>query len=156
GTFEDAGDSILTTVDGIRRSKEEVGGLAGELEVVGDILAIVSARTTTDMVDLGTAFRYAGPVAATAGVEFEEAAAALGVLAQAGFNASVGGTALRGIITRLAIPTQQSQEIFEKFGLSVEQAFAPEDTGQIPLMEEEVISLMESLRKAGVESEQID
>lgn len=124
GSFNEFGSNV----EGIfHKARETTVDLTTEFTKMGDILALVSAATTTDLVDLGNAFRYAGPVAAAAGLEFAETASALGILAQAGFNATVGGTALRGIITRLAIPTKQSEEIFKKFGLSVDEAFAPED-----------------------------
>lgn len=99
--------------------REDVKQLEAEFSKMGDVLALVSARTTTNISDLVNAFRYAGPVAAAVGLSFEETASGLGLLAQAGFDATVGGTALRGIITRLIIPTQVNQEVFDKLGVTV-------------------------------------
>jgi hypothetical protein len=149
GSFSDVGAEFKTIFGEARATTED---LTAEFTRMGDILATVSAATTTDLVDLGNAFRYAGPVAAAAGLNFQETASALGVLAQAGFNATVGGTALRGIITRLAIPTKLSQEIFDKFGLSVEEAFAP-DTIQASADGAEELS--KSMRAAGYSAAEI-
>jgi len=144
GSFSNVGDGF-TTIFG--EARQTTSDMTAEFTRMGDILATVSAATTTDITDLGNAFRYAGPVAAAAGLSFAESAAALGVLAQAGFNATVGGTALRGIITRLAIPTKLSQEIFDKFGLSVEEAFAPDTIGATSEQAEE---LNKQLRDMGL------
>lgn len=140
GDFEKAGGIIFAT-------NKQISTVNEEFTRMGDILAYVSAATTTDMVDLANAFRYAGPLAATAGLSFEETSAALGLLAQAGFKASTGGTALRNVITRLAIPTQQSQEMFDKLGLSVDNAFSPEGVADV----EEFSNQMRELGATGRE-----
>ena len=138
GTLGEGGESIFGGM------KSDMGGLAGEFERLTDVIAKTSALTTTDITGLTDAFRYAGPVASQAGLSFEETAAALGLLAQSGFDATVGGTALRGIITRLAIPTQRSEEIFTKFGLSVEEAFAQADDVSLEDTRRELLSLVDA------------
>jgi hypothetical protein len=50
---------------------------------------------------LGQAFSFAGPVAKAVGVSIEETAGALGVLGNAGIQATRGGTALRAIFNEL-------------------------------------------------------
>lgn len=106
----------------------DLGGKSvGQLQAVTDVLAQVSSATTASMTSLTDAFRYAGPVAAAAGLSFEETAAALGVLDQAGFKATVGGTGLRGFLTRLAVPTKVNQEQFDNLRLSVEGALGAAD-----------------------------
>lgn len=152
GSFTQFGQTVKEASTIFGEARTDTQALTDEFTRMGDILATVSAATTTDLVDLGNAFRYAGPVAATAGLSFQETASALGILAQAGFNATVGGTALRGIITRLAIPTRLSQEIFDKFGLSVEEAFAPETIAATGEAAEETSKI---LRDAGLSAREI-
>jgi len=120
GSLSTSGLDVKSIFGGVRPGTADA--LASEFERAGDILAVTSAKTTTNITDLVTGFRYAGPVAAAVGLTFEETAASLGLLAQAGFDASLGGTALRGIITRLIIPTKQNAEIFTKLGISMEEA----------------------------------
>ena len=64
-----------------------------------DVLAATFTSANTDLRQLGQAFKFAAPIASSAGIEFEEAAAALGLLGNAGFQAEMGGTALRGMFS---------------------------------------------------------
>lgn len=80
---------------------------ANELGNAVDVLAKSFSSANTDLVDLGTAMKYAGPVASGMGIKFNEAAAALGMMGNAGIQGSMAGTSLRGALTRLAQPTKQ-------------------------------------------------
>lgn len=72
-----------------------------ELSHVTDVLVKAFTSANTDLRQLAEAMKYAGPTAATAGVQFEEAAAALGLMGNAGIQASMAGTSLRGAISRM-------------------------------------------------------
>src|SRR5690606_27243350 len=69
------------------------------------------------LVQLGEAMKYAGPLAQAAGVQFEEAAAALAMMGNAGIQASMAGTSLRGAITRLLNPTRQINDVLNRLGI---------------------------------------
>ena len=73
-----------------------------EVAHMNDVLTKAFTTSNTDLVSLGEAFKMAGPVANVAGLQFEETAAALSLMADAGFQGTMGGTALRGAISRLA------------------------------------------------------
>ena len=73
-----------------------------EVARMNDVLTKAFTTSNTDLVSLGEAFKMAGPVANVAGLQFEETAAALSLMADAGFQGTMGGTALRGAISRLA------------------------------------------------------
>jgi TP901 family phage tail tape measure protein len=68
---------------------------------VTDVLAKISQNANTNVLQLGQAFSFAGPVAKAVGVSIEETAGALGVLGNAGIQATRGGTALRAIFNEL-------------------------------------------------------
>ena len=53
------------------------------------------------------------------GVEFEETAAALALMGNAGIQGTMAGTALRGAITRLLNPSNEAQEVLDKMGITV-------------------------------------
>lgn len=89
-----------------------------ELGRANDVLTMAMNRTNTDLTDLGVAFKYAGPVLKASGIEFEEAAAALGLLGNAGFQGSIAGTGLRQAMARLLSPTNEMNEIIERLGLN--------------------------------------
>jgi TP901 family phage tail tape measure protein len=78
---------------------------------MNDVLAKAFTTSNTDLIGLGEAFKMAGPVANVAGLQFEETAAALSLMADAGFQGTMGGTALRGAIARLsgAVPAVAKQ-----------------------------------------------
>lgn len=132
----DAAEKALNINFGFGRSVEQLGNSV-------DVLAKASAATTTDMVELTDAFRYAGPVAYAAGLSFNETTAALGLLAQAGYKGQLGGTALRGAITRLAAPSKKATLALNELGI------ATEDTFDI-LQGEELDKARDELRALGV------
>lgn len=95
-----AADITAKTMRGYGLEVEELGR-------VNDVMVKSFTMANTDLTQLGEAFKMAGPVANVAGMEFEETSAALSLMADAGFQATLGGTALRGAIANLtgAVPT---------------------------------------------------
>ncbi len=84
---------------------------------VVDVMAKTFTSTNTNLEQLGEAFKYAGPVAHTAGLKFEETSAAIGLMGNAGIQASMAGTALRGAVTRLLSPTAKVAKTLKKLGV---------------------------------------
>ena len=98
-------------------------GVATEdLSLAVDVLTKGFTSANTDLEQLGQAFIYAGPVAKAAGIAFNETAAALALMGNAGYQGTVGGTALRGAITRLLNPTAEAGEILHDMGVEVMDA----------------------------------
>lgn len=95
---------------------------ASQLAEVNDVLAKTFTSTNTDLVMLGEAFKMVGPVAKSTGLSFEETSAAIGLLGNAGIQATMAGTSLRGAITRLINPTKQQAKLIEELGLNVTDA----------------------------------
>lgn len=96
-----------------------MGLQASELNRAVDVLTKTFTSTNTNLTQLGAAFKYAAPISATAGVEFEEVAAALGLMGNAGVQASMAGTSMRGILQRLLDPTKEAQEVIKRLGLEI-------------------------------------
>jgi len=109
---------------------------AKDTKKVVDIMAKSFTSSALDLSKFETAMASVAPVASTVGWSLEEATASLGVLADAGFDASTAGTALRnilldtqkaGITTAEAFdkiknstdPTTTALELFGKRGASV-------------------------------------
>ena len=95
------------------------GFAASEMSKVADVMALTAANANTNIQMLGESFKYVGPVAAASGQNFEMIAAMLGKLGDAGIQASMAGTSLRGIISRLAKPGQEAADVFKRIGLEV-------------------------------------
>ncbi len=98
---------------------------------VTDVLTAAFTGSNTNLQQLGEAMKFAGPVASGFGIQFEEAAAALGLMGNAGFQASLAGTALRGALVRLATPTDNVAEVIEGLGINVLDA----DKNMVSLVE---------------------
>ena len=93
-----------------------------ELTRVNDVLVATTSSTNTNLTQLGEAMKFAAPVASAAGIRFEQASAALGLMGQAGIQASMAGTSLRGAITRILNPTKEAEESMRQAGLSFTDA----------------------------------
>jgi TP901 family phage tail tape measure protein len=98
-------------------------GLAVEdLGHANDVLVKAFTSANTNLEQLGQAFKFAGPVAKSAGVSFESSAAAMALMGNAGIQASMAGTGLRGAITRLIDPTKQAADAMLAAGINAKDA----------------------------------
>jgi TP901 family phage tail tape measure protein len=82
-----------------------------------DILVNTAQRTTTTVTKLASSLKFVGPIAASMNQSLEETAAALGLLANRGLRASIGGTQLRGTLLSLTKITNQAEEQLRKMGI---------------------------------------
>ena len=95
------------------------GLTAGDLTRVNDVLVRTFTSSNTSLTQLGEAMSYVGPVARSMGVDIETTAAALGLLGDVGIKGSEGGTMLRGVMLRLAAPTDDARGALKKLKVSV-------------------------------------
>ncbi len=93
---------------------------AEEANRVANLYSAVASQSATTVEELGYAMTYVGPVAGSLGLSIEQTSAALGVLANAGFKGSMGGTALRGILSDLVNPTKTTTDTLASLGLTLE------------------------------------
>ena len=93
-----------------------------ELAHANDILVSAMTGANVDLVGLGESFKYAGPLAKAAGIEFSETAAMIALMGNAGIQGSMAGTSLRQAITNLLNPTKQAQEIMNRLGIKIKDA----------------------------------
>lgn len=100
-----------STLRGFGLEAEEAGHVA-------DVLAENANRTNAAVSDTGEAMKYVAPLARAAGISFEETAAAIGIMANAGIKGSQAGITLRGAISRLSKPTDDMRDAMEELGIS--------------------------------------
>lgn len=118
-----AGETDLSTAAQVASASLNQFGLgAKDTMRIVDALAVAAADTNTDVDTLGEALRYVGPVAKAAGVDFETTTAALGLLANAGLDASTGGTGLRGIFSRLMNTTPKAAKVLKRLGIDAKDS----------------------------------
>lgn len=77
-----------------------------------DVLTKAFTSSNTDLRQLGEAMKYAGPVAKSVGLSVADAAAAIGVLSNAGIQGSMAGTSLKRVLSTLITENK-------KLGISV-------------------------------------
>lgn len=93
-----------------------------ELSHVADGLATVATASNSTIEMMGEGFKYVASTATLAGVEFDETAAALGILASSGMQASMGGTSLNAAFTQMLKPTDEAAKVMKKAGLEFTDA----------------------------------
>ncbi|MBS3939338.1 MAG: phage tail tape measure protein [Actinobacteria bacterium] len=108
-------DIVSNVMTGYGIAVDDLGGAV-------DVLTKSFTSANTDLGQLGEAFKFAGPVAKGAGIAFEETAAALGMMGNAGIQAGMAGTSLRGAITRLLNPTKQVADRLAELGIETMNA----------------------------------
>lgn len=92
---------------------------SSQLGRVVDILAKTMTTANTDLLQLGEAFKFVGPIANAAGISLEEVSAAIQILSNAGIQAEMAGTTLRGAILSLASPSQEASQVMKMLGIQV-------------------------------------
>lgn len=81
---------------------------------VADVLVQASNTSATSVDQLAEAMKFAAPIASGFGASLEETTAALQVLANAGLQASLGGTNLRGAFSALSQPTARATKVIRQ------------------------------------------
>ena len=79
---------------------------------VSDVLALASARSNTTIISLGESLKFAAPFAARLGIGFEETAAAIMLLGDAGLRGTIAGTAVKNMLIKLGKPTKEIIDLF--------------------------------------------
>lgn len=92
---------------------------AGEL---ADLLASAASNSNTNVAMLGESFKYVAPIFGSLNYSAEDAALALGLMANAGIKASQAGTTLRGAITHLVKPVGEAADVIEELGVQTTDA----------------------------------
>lgn len=87
-----------------------------------DVLSQTASSANTNVSMLGESFKYVAPVAGAMGYSVEDAAVALGLMANSGIKASTAGTALRQLITNMAKPTDAMASAMDYLGLSLQNS----------------------------------
>ena len=92
---------------------------ATEMSDVADVMAAAVTQSTMNITEMGYAFKYVAPIASSMGVNIREASAYIGVLSDAGIDATMAGTALRRIMSELSNPTIKATKLLQRHGLSM-------------------------------------
>jgi len=91
---------------------------SSEMTNVADVLTAAFTRANVDVGMLGETMKYAAPGAAGLNISLQEVAAMAGKLGDAGMQGSMGGTALRAIMLRMASPPKKAAAAMQQLGIS--------------------------------------
>ena len=91
-----------------------------------DVLVKAFTSANTNLSQLAQALKFVGPVAKGSGIAFEETTASLALMGNAGLQATLAGTGLRGILTKLAKPSKEAAEALMRLGVN-----AKNDRGEL-------------------------
>lgn len=129
-------DILASALRGFRLAASEAGRVA-------DVLAVASARANTTVLDLGQGMKFVAPISAGLSVSLELTAASMGVLSDAGLQASLAGTGLRRVLAELESPTSATVKIFDKLGIT---------TDEVKVSQVGLVVALERLRDAGLDT----
>ncbi|GJD79387.1 hypothetical protein GCM10007886_29540 [Methylobacterium gregans] len=115
---ERATDIVTNVLTSMRLPMANATQAASSMKRVGDVFAYTANKTNTDVEKLGETFKFAGQMAATAGLDVETLAAAAGTMANAGIRGSEAGVALRSALVRMVRPTKPALAAMTRLGLS--------------------------------------
>lgn len=104
------------------KAMKSMGYEATDLRMIMDVLGKAMITANTDLVMLGEAFKYVGPIARSAGIGLHEITAAIQILSNAGIQADMAGTSLRGMILALGSPSVEAAAQLEELGVRVNDA----------------------------------
>ena len=91
---------------------------ADELDSAVDVMAKTFTSANTSLGQLGEAMSYVAPIAASAGADFEETSAAIGLLGNAGIQGSRAGTSLARVMSILTMNSSKTAGELQRLGVS--------------------------------------
>lgn len=117
-----SGEALGLTSDIVTDALTAFGMEARQAGEFADLLASASSNSNTNVALMGESFKYVAPLFGALGYSAEDAALALGLMANAGVKGSRSGTALRSAISNLVNPTSDMAAAMDELKISVTDA----------------------------------
>lgn len=112
-----SGESLAATSDIVTDALTAFGLSAADSGHFADVLAAASSNANTNVGMMGETFKYVAPMAGSLGYSIEDMSVAIGLMANSGIKASMAGTSLNAILTRLATNTSDARTTVEELGV---------------------------------------
>lgn len=135
-----SGEDLATVSDIVTDALTAFGMTAAESGKFSDILAAASSNANTNVAMMGESFKYAAPIFGALGYSAEDAAVAIGLMANAGIKGTQSGTVLRAAISSLAAPSNEAAEAMDRYKISL-----TDENGQMYSFAEVMVNLREKL-----------
>ncbi|OLS02549.1 phage tail tape measure protein [Tissierella creatinophila] len=117
-----SGENLGSVSDIVTDALTAFGMEAKDASSFADLLASASSNSNTNVALLGESFKYVAPLFGAMGYSAEDAALALGLMANAGIKGSQAGTSLKTAIANLANPTDKMKGAMTELGISITDA----------------------------------
>ena len=118
---------LETAVDGITTVMNSFGDAAGDATAVSDQMFTAVRLGKTTFEELSSSVFNVAPLAAAAGVGFDEITAGLARLTAQGVPTAVATTQLRAAIQSLAAPSEGGKKVLDELGLSFDATTLAEE-----------------------------
>ncbi len=117
-----SGEDLAVTSGIVTSSLAAFGMEAAQAGEFADLLASASSSAQTDVALMGETLKYAAPIFGAAGYSAEDAALAIGLMANQSIVGSQAGTVLRAAVTRLVAPSDEAAEKMKELGIEITDA----------------------------------
>jgi TP901 family phage tail tape measure protein len=117
----------------------QFGYEAKDVGKIADILVKAADSSSISVEQLGYTFKYAGPLAKTAGQSLEEMAAAAVILGNSGIKGETAGTVLRGSLAALIDPSKEAEKTIQRLGIT-----ANDSSGKLLPLNQIILQLEQS------------
>lgn len=117
-----ATDIATDTLSAFGLATDDAAERANNLRMVNDVMATTITTSNANLEQMFETIKKAGPIATAAGVDIRDFSTLLGIMANRGVKASVGGTSLKNLFTSLAAPASMAGRIMKRLGIQIEDA----------------------------------
>lgn len=117
-----SGEDLATTSDIVTDAMTAFGMSANEVNHFADVLAAAATNSNTNVSMMGETFKYAASLAGAMGYSIEDAAIAIGLMANSGIKASSAGTALRRIFSETTSGAEVTGKALGKYVIDTQNA----------------------------------
>lgn len=114
-----ANTDIASTADMATNIMKTFGLEMNKTSHAADVLATVTSGYNTDLLQLAEAVKYGGAQSKLMNMSLEETSAIMGVLANAGLQGSIGGTALSAALTKVIGQSKATKNAVKNLGLQL-------------------------------------
>lgn len=110
-------EDLGTTSDIVTDALTAFGMKASQSGHFADVLAQAASSANTDVGMMGETFKYVGTMAGALGYSIEDVSLAAGLMANSGLKASMAGTSMNAIFTRLSTNTNGAADAIRELGV---------------------------------------
>lgn len=114
-----SGEDLGTASDIVTDALTAFGLSAGDATYFADLLARTSSSSNTTVSLMGETFKYVAPLCGALGYSADDAAIAIGLMANSGIKGSQAGTSLKTAITNMVKPTDSMATKMKELGIEV-------------------------------------